>query len=374
MKILIYQPRVSYYTGGGEVYPLQTAKFFAKLGHDVTILTTKADYIKFSDYFLNFVDDNPNVKIEYLELDNNYKFIYDIPAGMNWERWDLESLYVARPAYNFLTNHKYDIVACHCVIDTLAVPFDQKHVLHLHGSPTELNYVCKLILQKEKNIIAVSNDVATKWKDLGVYSKMRICTNAIDDTIFVPTNNKRNNDLLFVGRLIEIKGISYILEAISTLKLKYNLILYLQIIGDGPLKNQLKEQVKDLDIEKQVIFNGLVSNEFLLKSYQNSKIAVLPSYQKEGILSTLLEAAACATPSITTKGTSMEEFAKNNQNALLVNPKDSLDLAEKIFQLYTDNKLYTKIQKNAYNEVKTNYVWLEKAKELINLYSEDKYD
>ena len=99
MKILIYQPRVSYFTGGGEVYPLQNAKFFAKMGHDVTILTTKASFLKSSEYFTNFIKENKNVKIDYLELDENFKYIYDEPAGINWTRWDKESLWVSRLAY-----------------------------------------------------------------------------------------------------------------------------------------------------------------------------------------------------------------------------------------------------------------------------------
>ena len=80
MKILVYQPRASYFVGGGEVYPLQNVKFFARLGHDVTLLTTRADYLKQSLYFENFVKENPKVKVEYLELDENYKEIYDTPA------------------------------------------------------------------------------------------------------------------------------------------------------------------------------------------------------------------------------------------------------------------------------------------------------
>lgn len=98
MKILIYQPRASYFVGGGEVYPLQNAKFFAKLGHDVTLLTTKADFLEESEYFKDFIKENPGVKIEYLILDDNFKEIYDIPAGIDWTRWDRESLWVARLA------------------------------------------------------------------------------------------------------------------------------------------------------------------------------------------------------------------------------------------------------------------------------------
>lgn len=342
MRILIYQPRISYFIGGGEIYPIQTAKFFSILGHDVSILTTRASFITPSDYFLNFVEENPKIKIEYLDLDENYRSIYQEPAGINWERWDSESLWIARLAYEFLCHNKYDIVSTHCVIDSYAIPFDQKHVLHLHGTPSELNYACKLILPKKKNLIAVSLKVAEKWKKLGVYEKIKISTNAIDENVFFKDEKaKRNLDLLFVGRLIPIKGVQYILKALKLLKDNYNLSPIFTIVGDGPYKNELLDLAKSLKIDKQVIFKGLVYHKELVNLYQNAKIAVLPSYDKEGIMTTLLEAASCGTPSITTKGTSMEEFAQNNKNALLVNPSDETDLCEKIyFQLLVIKHIY----------------------------------
>lgn len=371
MRILIYQPRISYFIGGGEIYPIQTAKFFSILGHDVSILTTRASFITPSDYFLNFVEENPKIKIEYLDLDENYRSIYQEPAGINWERWDSESLWIARLAYEFLCHNKYDIVSTHCVIDSYAIPFDQKHVLHLHGTPSELNYACKLILPKKKNLIAVSLKVAEKWKKLGVYEKIKISTNAIDENVFFKDEKaKRNLDLLFVGRLIPIKGVQYILKALKLLKDNYNLSPIFTIVGDGPYKNELLDLAKSLKIDKQVIFKGLVYHKELVNLYQNAKIAVLPSYDKEGIMTTLLEAASCGTPSITTKGTSMEEFAQNNKNALLVNPSDETDLCEKIYLLMTDRNLYEEIANNALVTVRRDYSWLKKAEELIKLYSE----
>lgn len=373
MKILIYQPRVSYFTGGGEVYPLQNAKFFAQLGHDVTILTTKAKFLKESDYFKDFIKNNSNVKIDYLELNEHYEDIYSIPPGVDWLRWDRESLWISRLAYQYISNYDFDIIAIHNVIDTLAVPFGKKHVLHLHGSPSELNYICKLVLEKEKTLIAVSQNVAQKWIALGACTNMKICTNAIDDTVFKPNENlNKEIDLLFVGRLIPIKGVQYILQALKILKDEYNMTPNFSVIGDGPYKEELMNLCRNLDLQSQVKFCGLVSQEVLIKSYQTAKIAVLPSYAKEGIMSTLLEAASCGIPTITTKETSMEEFAGENQNALLVEPENAKDLSEKIYKLLSDKDLVDTIAKNAQKTVKEQYTWITKAKQLIDIYKEVK--
>lgn len=371
MKILIYQPRVSYYTGGGEVYPLQNARFFAELGHDVTVLTVRADYIEECEYFTKFCKANPKVKIAYMDLDDNYRDIYAETPGVNWERWDKESVYVARLGYEYMLKNKFDIVTVHCILDTMAVPFDQKYVLHLHGTPTELNYLAKLLLPKQKNQLAVSKNVANGWRELGANPEMRISTNAIDDTVYMPAPDlKKDKDLLFVGRLIPIKGIQYILKALRLLKDKYGLTPTFDVVGKGPYREELESLTHELGLDDQVVFHGLVSPEFLLNAYQTAKVAVLPSYIKEGIMSTLLESAACKLPAITTRGTSMEEFAKNDENALLVNPEDENDLCEKIYKLLTDTEYATALAERAYKEVKSNFTWLAKAKELIGIFEE----
>lgn len=371
MKILIYQPRASYFVGGGEIYPLQNAKFFVKLGHDVTLLTTRASFLVESEYFKKFVNENPKVKIEYLDLDNNYKDIYDVTPGIDWERWDKESLWVSRLAYQYMDKYKFDVITIHNVIDALSVPFKCKHFLHLHGAPNELNYICKLVLEKQRNIIAVSEKVKEKWKNLGVNQKISVCTNAIDQNVFIKDEKaKRTIDFLFVGRLIPTKGVQYILEAIKILKDEYKITPNFTIIGDGPYKEELINLMKKLKIEKQVKFCGLVSQEILIKSYQTAKVAVLPSFEKEGIMSTLLEAASCGTPSITTKGTSMEEFAMNNKNALLVEPRNSKDLSEKMYKMLSDEEFAKNIAKNAFKIVEKKYTWLNKAQEIIDIYNE----
>lgn len=371
MKILVYQPRASYYTGGGEIYPLQNVNFFAKLGHDVTLLTTKASFLEKSEYFTNLIKENPLIKVEYLCLDKNYENIYKNQPGVNWARWDKESLYVSHLAYKYMDSHDFDIISIHNVIDTLAVPLGRTHVLHLHGAPVEINYICKLILEQEKNLIAVSNKVAEKWKELGAFSKMKICTNAIDENVFIyDPSIPRDLDLLFVGRLLPIKGVQTILSSLKLLKDKYNMTPKFRIIGQGPYKEYLQKLTNELEIDNQVEFCDLVSQDFLVKSYQSAKVAVLPSFDKEGIMSTLLEAASCKTPAITTRGTSMEEFAKNDENALLVNPRDEVDLCEKIHEMLINEILNKKIANNAFTSVRKDYTWLSKTKQIIEIYKE----
>lgn len=95
MKIAVYQPRISYYVGGGEVVPLQMAKYFSKHKHDVTIVTSHHPEGN-SDYFGSFLKANSNIKTLYLELPKTLKWIYEEKPGTSQLRWDYEAVHVGR--------------------------------------------------------------------------------------------------------------------------------------------------------------------------------------------------------------------------------------------------------------------------------------
>ena len=79
--------------------------------------------------------------------------------------------------------------------------------------------------------------------------------------------------------------------------------------------------------------------------YQNTDIAVLPSYYREGLPKSLLEAAACGLPIITTDTPGCREICVHEENGLLVKTKDSEGLANAIIKLSKDKELRDKMGK-----------------------------
>ena len=90
MKIAIHQPRISYYSGGGERVPLEQASQFCRLGHKVFIITSEPE--KKSQLYLEFLRSNPDAKIISFDLKKVRPDIYKIKPGQNQTRWDEESL------------------------------------------------------------------------------------------------------------------------------------------------------------------------------------------------------------------------------------------------------------------------------------------
>lgn len=368
MNIAVYQPRVSYFVGGGEIVPLQQAKYLSLLGHKVTIITTRASFIRPSEYFLRFIKNNHQIRIKYINLPNKLKWIYDEKPGTRWIRWDYESLYVGRLALAYFIKNKFDIVVVHNYLDILAIPIGHKSVLHLHGYPTEFNYMHELLVDIPTVLVADSFFIKSKWKTLSGIKKIQMATNGIDGEYFKSDYTVSTKyDILYIGRLIKTKGVSYLLEAVSKLKQKS---LRIAIAGTGPELKSLKKMIKDKKIIGNIKFLGHINDAELVKLYQSSLMVVLPSYEREGILTTMLEAAACGRPVITTYACSMSEFLKNDYNGLLVAPQNSATLAKAIKKLYQDKKLADKLGRQARRLIETSWNWQKKIKLVEKIYAQ----
>jgi len=338
MKIAIYQPRVSYYVGGGEVVPLEHAKHLSLRRHDVTLLTTRAPFIKESGLFVDFKKNNPKVNVQYIDVPTSLKRIYDVRPGLDWSRWHDESFHVGRLAQEWFGKNRFDVIALHNVVDSVAVPVGSKSVMHLHGYPRDLGDLQRVCLAIPDAYLAVSRFIKEKWLEFGVVKKCGIAHNGIDSEKFkMNDNGKIEFDVVYAGRLLPIKGVEYLLEAVAHLHDK-GVVARTAIIGDGPDRGRLETIVNKYRIDNAVSFLGKVSDARLLEVYQRSKVAVLPSYDREGVLTTMLEAAACGLPTITTTACSMNEFLTDEVNGLLVKPKDSKLLAKAIKRMLTDDK------------------------------------
>ena len=137
----------------------------------------------------------------------------------------------------------------------------------------------------------------------------------------------REVNLIAVGRLIDQKGHSYLLEAMHELSLNGNNVK-LTIVGDGPLRINLEKMSKSLGIENIVDFVGWQNN--VNYYYQSADIAIHPSLW-EGFGQVLLEAMHSRLPIIASKVSAIPEIVEDSITGILVAPADSSALAEAIY-------------------------------------------
>lgn len=146
--------------------------------------------------------------------------------------------------------------------------------------------------------------------------------------------------ILFVGRLAEKKGVTYLIEAMKQVD------AILVIAGSGPLEFDLKEQAKELC--DKVKFIGAKTHDELKEVYASSDIFVAPSVtakdgDKEGFGLVILEAMASGLPVVASNSGGIPDLITNGVEGFLVSEKAPLEIADKINKLLNDGELYDKM-------------------------------
>jgi glycosyltransferase involved in cell wall biosynthesis len=121
-----------------------------------------------------------------------------------------------------------------------------------------------------------------------------VIPNPHDESVFrkwIATDD-RTRDVVFVGRLIEAKGLRNVLLSLDLLR-KRGLVLSLTVVGSGPEADACREISRALHLDNQVAFVGAASPARLADIYNAHRIAVVPSVCEEGFGLVALEAIAC---------------------------------------------------------------------------------
>ena len=138
---------------------------------------------------------------------------------------------------------------------------------------------------------------------------------------------KNKKIVLFVGHLVERKGVKYLIQAMKSVVKKYkNVLCYL--VGGGYLENDLKSLVRKSQLDDSIIFLGSKGHNETAQYMNACDIVVLPSLN-EGLPIVLCEALACGKPVVATKVAGTPELV-NKDVGFLVKPKNAEDLQEKI--------------------------------------------
>lgn len=151
-------------------------------------------------------------------------------------------------------------------------------------------------------------------------------------TFTPPVSSERSSTaLLFVGRLVEKKGVQYLIMAMPEILKKHPQAM-LAIAGDGPVRESLRRQADVLGVGKHVRFHGALENAALRELYGNAAIFVSPSLA-EGFGLALVEASGCGCPVITTDLAAIRDIVIDGVTGLICRRADSADLADKILYL-----------------------------------------
>ena len=156
-----------------------------------------------------------------------------------------------------------------------------------------------------------------------------------------PKQESDQPSLLFVGRLVEKKGCTYLLQAMARLKARFP-ELQLTIIGDGEFAPMLQQEAAQRQLN--VVFAGTASAAEIRDHLARSWLFVAPSItaqsgDAEGLGMVFLEAQALQTPVASFRSGGLVEAVEDGVTALLSEEKDVTGLTENIATLLEDSSL-----------------------------------
>ena len=183
----------------------------------------------------------------------------------------------------------------------------------------------------------------------------------VDTQLFRPSPKKdKLFRVIYAGSITVRKGLHYLLEAVSSLKLK-NFELWLM----GSVWEDTKPFLKKYNGCFRYL--GHIRQERLFEYYSQGTVFVLPSLQ-EGLALVILEAMACGLPVICTANTGAADIVREGLEGFIIPIRDTEALKEKILYLYENPDLCQEMGRQALKRVTENFSWDNYADNIVEAY------
>lgn len=242
--------------------------------------------------------------------------------------------------------------------------------VYLPGKFTKL--ISKTVMKNASVVIALSEDMKRKINDIYTGKNIIILPNGIELEAFKEVYarkqyHKTGKTIIFVGTLRPVKGLNYLIKAMSIIHKKSSDVNLL-IVGDGPDREKLQTLVQDLNLQDCIFFAGRVSNDKIPEYMAQADIFALPSLSESfGIVN--IEAMASGLPIVTTNVGGLPEIVKNGENGFVVESKNPEAFAEKILLILNNSELEEKISERNREKAKE-YSWDKVVEKLICIYKQ----
>ncbi len=357
--------------GGAQKYVLELSSVLQKKGYETLVASEKNELFKkkLSENGVSFIA-LKNIQRN-INPFSDVKTFFEIYSFLKKEKPDIlhansSKMGIFGAFAGKLAKTPKIVFTAHGWVFNESLPFWKKYIYIF------LSWLSALF---EDDIICVSNfdkKMALKYK-VGSEKKLHTINNGIDPkkTVFLPKEEALKKLKLptdkkiigTIGNLYKNKGTKYFIEAAKDL-LKEKEDLFFVIIGDGLEKENLKMQIDKLKIENNIKIIKIETEAYkYLKAFD---IFVLPS-QKEGFPYTLLEAGLAEIPIVATSVGGIPDLI-NDENGVLILPKNSTQIKNIILNLLQDKKKQILLTKNLHQEILQNFTLKKMIEETENIY------
>ncbi len=180
--------------------------------------------------------------------------------------------------------------------------------------------------------------------------------------------NRKSKRLLFVGRLSSSKGPHLLLKMFSIL-MQSSPEFYLDFVGDGPMRQELEEEVQKLGLQNRVVFNGWQNREDVERMINQCYLLIFPSVYPEAFGITGIEAMMHGKPVVGFNVGGVSTWLKDGITGFLIERGDIESMARKV-EMLKDKKLYSSMSRNAYQQAVEKFLPEIHMNKLVSLYNQ----
>jgi colanic acid/amylovoran biosynthesis glycosyltransferase len=222
-------------------------------------------------------------------------------------------------------------------------------------------------------LVCVSQHVARLAVALGAdEGRITVLPTGVDVDRLTPTPVPETPRIVHVARLVEKKGTSDLIAAVDGLRRELPDVR-LDVLGDGPLRGELERQVRELGIERHVVFAGATPHAAVLQAVRDAAVVAVPSVtarsgDTEGLPQVVLEAGALGRPVVGTVHAGIPEAVDDGTTGLLVPERAPIELAAALRAVLTDHALAERLGSAARDRIVTDFSLAGQSAKLRDLY------
>jgi glycosyltransferase involved in cell wall biosynthesis len=189
---------------------------------------------------------------------------------------------------------------------------------------------------------------------------------AVEESVIKERGKRKGFKILFLGNVIERKGLHTLLEALVCLPLSaFRMDIVGSLTTDPTHARQMQDFVAVHGLSSVVHFHGALNHQPLIEKLRNAHVLVVPSsYEGFGIV--YLEGMCFGLPAIGTTAGAAGEIIEHGKTGYLIEPNDSQSLANHLAHLASDRDLLTQLSLNARARYTQQPLWDETAKKIRN--------